>query len=75
MDKTKVQIDGYDFYFDSALLARFAYVMGEPVADVGSLRYEILTFADTIPVAVERYGIEKLVKMVEERLRIQVKGA
>ena len=72
MKKMQVIIDGYDFCFNRELLSRYAYVMGEPIADIESLRYEILTFADTVSAAVGKYGAEQLVKMVEERLYIQV---
>lgn len=75
MEKMLVWIDGYAFYFDRELLEKFAYVMGEPVADVESLHYEILTYSETVNAAVEKYGIEQLVKMIEYRLRLQIKGA
>ena len=72
-EKVNIMIEGYTFPFDDALLREYADKMGDHLYDVIILEDDITTYAPTVKDAVEKFGIEGTVKLVEERIRLQLR--
>ena len=67
-----ITIDGYIFPFDDELLHEYADKMRDRLYDVVILKSDITVYAPTVKDAVEKYGIDGVVKLVEKRIRTQL---